>query len=55
MTDSQKAGVMRMVPSELVTPETLNDFAKRYAEAAGLELRELLPPPASQPAVPTGP
>ncbi len=55
MTDNQKAGVIRMVPSELVTPETLDDFAKRYAEAAGLELRELLPPPASQPAVPTDP
>jgi ABC-type sugar transport system substrate-binding protein len=33
----------RVVAPELVTPETLPDFARRYAESAGLDVDELLP------------
>lgn len=51
ITETSEAGLVRLVECELVTPETLDDFAKRYAKAAGLELDGLLPPAAaSQPA-----
>lgn len=43
-------GGTRVVPCELVTQRNLDEFAKRYAEAAGLPSAELLLPPASQPA-----
>jgi len=43
----------RVISCELVTPETLGDFAQRYAAAAGLTLADLMPfeshTPASQP------
>jgi hypothetical protein len=53
MTDSRQAGLVRVVESELVTRETLGDFANRYAEAAGLDSHELLASPAtSRPAPP---
>ncbi len=56
ITDSGEAGLVRSVQSELVTRETLDDFAKRYAEAAGLDVNALLSPTAaSQPAAPPGP
>jgi ABC-type sugar transport system substrate-binding protein len=56
ITESGKAGLERIVRNELVTRETLDDFAKRYAEAAGLDLDQLLPrPSASQPAGLPGP
>lgn len=32
-----------MIPCELITPQTLPDFARRYAEAAGLPLEQLRP------------
>jgi ABC-type sugar transport system substrate-binding protein len=47
ITESRKPGAVRTVRSELVTRETLDDFAKRYAEAAGLDLQKLLSTPAS--------
>lgn len=37
------AGTERVVPSELITRETLPDFADRYAAAAGMEAADLLP------------
>lgn len=48
ITERFEPGQVRIVDSELVTPETLDDFARRYAAAAGFELGELLPPPATQ-------
>jgi ABC-type sugar transport system substrate-binding protein len=42
IADSGEAGLVRAVRNELVTPETLGDFARRYAEAAGLDVNELL-------------
>ncbi|MBU0617176.1 MAG: substrate-binding domain-containing protein [Planctomycetes bacterium] len=53
ITESRKAGTVRTAPAELVTRETLGDFAKRYAEAAGLNLQELLSAPATRPLAPT--
>lgn len=39
-----RQGAPRIIPSELVTPETLADFARRYAEAAGgLDVTAFLP------------
>lgn len=38
-----------IVPCELVTRKTLPDFAKRYAEAAGVELKQLAPELANAP------
>lgn len=53
ITESRKPGVVRFALSELVTRETLDDFASRYAEAAGLDLNELLSATASsRPAAP---
>ena len=43
----------RVIPCELVTGDTLTDFAERYAAAAGLPLADLLPAaPATQPVTP---
>jgi hypothetical protein len=42
-TKSREFGTQRFILPELVTPETLEDFARRYAEAAGLELADLMP------------
>ena len=53
ITESRRAGAVRTAPAELVTRETLDDFAKRYAEAAGLNLQELLSAPATRPLAPT--
>lgn len=39
-----RQGAPRIIPSELVTPETLADFARRYSEAAsGLDVSAFLP------------
>ena len=43
ITESERPGTVRVVNSELVTAETVYDFAARYAEAAGFELGALLP------------
>jgi ABC-type sugar transport system substrate-binding protein len=53
-TKSREFGTQRFILPELVTPETLDDFARRYAEAAGLELADLMPtsdgvPPTTRP------
>jgi ABC-type sugar transport system substrate-binding protein len=56
ITESGKTGMVRTVQAELVTPGTLDDFARRYAEAADLDLNEFLPATtASQPATPPEP
>jgi len=56
ITESRQAGLIRIAPNELVTRETLDDFAKRYAAAAGLDVNELLPRSAtSRPAAPPNP
>jgi len=53
ITESRKPGAVRTVRSELVTRETLDDFAKRYAEAADLDLEKLRSMPvSSQPVEP---
>lgn len=45
-----RQGAPRIIPSELVTPETLADFARRYAEAAGgLDVSAFLPRDAGAP------
>lgn len=36
-------GRVELIPCELVTADTLDDFAKRYAESAGIPLEQLLP------------
>lgn len=36
-------GRVELIPCELVTPDTLDDFAKRYAESAGIPLEQLWP------------
>ncbi len=43
LTESSKPGAVRIATSELVTLDNLEDFAKRYAEIAGLDQKELLP------------
>lgn len=43
ITDAGRGGV-RVVEAEFVTRENLEEFAERYAAAAGVPLRELLPP-----------
>lgn len=53
-TKSREFGTQRFILPELVTPETLDDFARRYAAAAGLDLADLVPasdgvPPTSGP------
>jgi hypothetical protein len=59
ITENHAAGKVRTAPAELVTRATLDDFAKRYAAAAGLELQELLSATSTQPMSPgdepTGP
>lgn len=53
MSETRQTGLIRVVESELVTRETLGEFASRYAEAAGLDSHELLASPAtSRPAPP---
>lgn len=42
MTQSVRAGQVRTVECELVTAATLEDFATRYAQAAGLDVRGTL-------------
>jgi ABC-type sugar transport system substrate-binding protein len=55
LTESRKAGLLRIVSCELVTPDTLDDFAQRYA-AAGIDLSELRAAgPASRPAATSPP
>ena len=46
ITESDRPGQVRIAQLELVNPDTLDDFANRYAEAAGLDLKELSPPSA---------
>lgn len=41
LTGSERAGVRRLVPCELATPETRIEFERRYAEAAGVSSAEL--------------
>jgi ABC-type sugar transport system substrate-binding protein len=43
-TTRLRQGTMRHIPCEVVTADTLDDFAERYAESADLVLGELLPP-----------
>jgi ABC-type sugar transport system substrate-binding protein len=43
ITERFTPGQVRIVDSELVTPENLDGFARRYAAAAGFELSELMP------------
>jgi ABC-type sugar transport system substrate-binding protein len=43
LTKSREFGTQRFIVPELVTAETLDDFARRYAAAAGLDLADLLP------------
>ena len=43
LTGSREFGTERFIMPELVTPETLADFARRYAAAAGLDPAELSP------------
>ena len=43
LTAAEPFGRIDLVPCELITPETLDDFAGRYAESAGVPLEELLP------------
>ncbi|RMF85566.1 MAG: hypothetical protein D6744_01210 [Planctomycetota bacterium] len=52
VTAEEPQGFERIIACELVTAETLDDFAERYAQAAGVPLSSLLPAPspASQPA-----
>jgi len=53
ITESEPAGLVRIARHELVTRDTLDDFANRYAEAAGLDLKELVRQPAlSEPSAP---
>jgi ABC-type sugar transport system substrate-binding protein len=53
ITGSRDGGTLRTAHAELVTRETLDDFAKRYAETAGLDLQELLSATtATQPTLP---
>ncbi len=52
ITEGRRPGAVRTAPAELVTRATLDDFAKRYAEAAGLDLQELLAAPATRPVAP---
>lgn len=52
ITDSHAAGKVRIASAELVTRETLDDFAKRYAETAGLDVQELLAAPPAAPSRP---
>jgi ABC-type sugar transport system substrate-binding protein len=50
LTQSRGSGVQRLVDCELVTPDTLEHFIIRYAEASGMDPAELLPKrSASQP------
>ncbi len=54
ITKSREFGTQRFILPELVTPQTLDDFARRYAAAAGLDLADLIPtsdgvPPTSGP------
>jgi ABC-type sugar transport system substrate-binding protein len=41
-TKSREFGTQRFILPELVTPQTLDDFARRYAAAAGLDLADLI-------------
>ncbi len=43
MTAAEPFGRVELVPCELITPATLDDFARRYAESAGIPLEQLLP------------
>jgi len=53
ITKSKEGTGRRTVECELVTPATLDDFARRYAEAAGLNVDELLKPRATSQPAPT--
>jgi len=53
-TKSREFGTQRFVLPELVTPKTLDDFARRYAAAAGLDLADVMPASDSVPPT-TGP
>jgi hypothetical protein len=44
ITESRKPGTVHFATCELVTAESLDNFATRYAGAAGLDLDELLAP-----------
>jgi hypothetical protein len=52
MTESREAGTVRSARAELVTPETLDDFARRYVKAAGLDMQELLSAKTGRPIAP---
>jgi len=56
MTDERQAGLVRGVQSELVTRASLDHFSRRYAEAAGTALDELVGPPlATEPTTTSAP
>lgn len=47
LTGETPRGTVRQIECELTTPATLDDFARRYAEAGRLNLADLLPPAAA--------
>ncbi len=50
LTRSRQFSPLHIVPCELVRPDSLDDFARRYAEAGGMRVEALLPPATTRPA-----
>ena len=43
LSNTPDSHVVRVAPCEVVTAENLDEFARRYCEAAGLPLEQYLP------------